>query len=536
MLGRTRKEPQTDTPSDALALSGGRTAALLRLTGTFIVLVIVIFVSVEGWRAWRDYRQAYASAEDSVTNLARATAQHAEDAVRQVDVLTSVLSERVEGDGLARMDVPRIHALMVEQAKIMPQLHGLFIYGPDGEWIVTDKEVTPEVTNNADRDYFQYHRSHIDRRVRIGDVVKSRSTDEPIIPISRRLNNPDGSFAGVLLGTIRVKYFVDYYGDFKIDDKGALVLAMRNGTILVRRPFEADVIGRSLADSEIFTRYLPLSNEGVADVKAVVDNTHRLYGYRALASYPLVVEAGLSRESFIGPWRQDLIKTGLVLLVLIAGLGWFGIIVLGQLRQRIAMEREIRRAHEAVREMALTDSLTGLGNRRRLDMVLELEMRRAKRQGSPLALIMLDVDYFKRFNDTYGHAAGDDCLERVGGAIGKALRRPADLAARYGGEEFTVLLPDTDGAGAGSVAESICQAVRELAIPHADQPAGIVTVSAGVASTSPANEATAASIIKAADACLYRAKSSGRNRWYAASEDREPQTPVKMEQDFPGSG
>jgi diguanylate cyclase len=487
------------------------------LTLSFILLVIVTFVAVEGWRAWRDYRQAFAAARDSVANLAQATAQHAEDAIRQVDVLTDALSERVEGDGLENLNVARIHALMVQQARIMPQLHGLFIYGADGQWIVTDKETIPETANNADRDYFQYHRTHTDRNVRIGDVVKSRSTNELIIPISRRLNNPDGSFAGVLLGTLRVSYFVDFYGEFKIDDKGALVLARRNGTILVRRPFMESVVGQSLAQSEIFKRYLAQSNSGTAEVRAVVDNTYRLYGYRALTAYPLVVEAGLSRESIIGPWRHDLFKTCIGLLVLIAGLGGFGAIVLSQLRQRMAMEDEIRRAHQTVRDMALTDSLTGLGNRRRLDLALLQELARARREGYPLALIMLDVDYFKRFNDRYGHSAGDVCLRQVADALAQALKRPADLAVRYGGEEFTVLLPNTDLAGAGQLAEAILGAIRALAIEHSEHPLGIVTASAGVTVCIPVSDhASPDSLLRAADALLYQAKHNGRNRWCGA--------------------
>ena len=514
MLGRKRAYMPPDTPPDSTSSGTVRTATVFRLTVCFIVLVIVTFVTVEGWRAWRDYRQAFVMANDSVTNLARATAQHAEDAIRQVDVLTDALGERVEGDGLASINVPRIHALMVQQARIMPQLHGLFIYGPDGQWIVTDKAITPDQANNADRDYFIYHRTHTDRNVRIGEVVNSRSTGEPIIPVSRRLNNPDGSFAGVLLGTLRVSYFVDYYGDFKIDDKGALVLALRDGRILVRRPFSPAVTTQTLADSVIFKRYLPISNEGVAEVKAVVDGTYRLYGYRALSSYPLVVEAGLSRESFVGPWRRDLIKTGLYLLLLVGFLTGFGFIVLGQLRQRIEMENELRQAHRTVQEMALTDSLTGLGNRRKLDMVLALEIRRAKRQGYPLALIMLDVDYFKRFNDKYGHSAGDDCLRRVADTLRKTLKRPADLAVRYGGEEFTVLLPDTTEVGAGLIAQEIVEAIRALAIEHSEHPLGIVTISGGIASCAPATgDVTPDELIKAADGFLYSAKNNGRNRW-----------------------
>ncbi|MGH8384998.1 MAG: sensor domain-containing diguanylate cyclase [Pseudomonas sp.] len=519
MLENKQPEPEVENLTEKSSVKSVRAGATFRLIVSFMLAVIVAFLAVEGWRTWRDYRAAFASARDSVTNLARSTAQHAEDAIRQVDVLTAALAERVEGDGLQSINVSRIHKLLVQQTKIMPQLHGLFIYGPDGQWIVTDKDATPDPVNNADRDYFQYHRTHTDRNVHIGEVVKSRSTNDLIIPISRRLNNPDGSFAGVLLGTIKVSYFVDYYGDFKIDDKGALVLAMRSGTILVRRPFIASVVGKSLADSEIYKRYLPTSDEGIAEVKAIVDDTERLYAYRALTTYPLVVEAGLSRESIIAPWRLDLFKTGLVLLFLICVFAAFGMIVLSQLRQRMVIARELRVAHQAMRDMALTDSLTGLANRRRLDGALLDEIRLAKRQGSSLSLIMLDVDYFKRYNDSYGHAGGDDCLSAVGGAIQNAVKRPSDLAARYGGEEFTVLLPNTDSAGAARVAEDILEAIRTLNIEHCEHPLGKVTASAGITTSQPSfEEVTPASLLKSADACLYAAKQGGRNRWCATAE------------------
>ena len=519
MLGCMQSEDKADSSTETFSAKAVRAGATFRLITSFMLVVIVAFVAVEGWRTWRDYRAAFASARDSVTNLARATAQHAEDAIRQVDVLTAALGERVEGDGLQNINVLRIHKLLVQQSKIMPQLHGLFIYGSDGQWIVTDKEAIPEPANNADRDYFQYHRTHDDRNVRIGEVVRSRSTDDLIIPISRRLNNPDGSFAGVLLGTIKVSYFVDYYGDFKIDDKGALVLAMRSGTILVRRPFIASVVGKSLANSEVFKSYLPNSNVGIAEVKAVIDDTERLYGYRALTTYPLVVEAGLSRESITAPWRRDLLKTGFVLVFLIAVLAIFGLIVLSQLRQRMVMERELRHAHQAMRDMALTDSLTGLGNRRRLDSALLDEIRLAKRQRSSISLIMLDVDYFKRYNDRYGHAAGDDCLSAVGGAIQQAVKRPGDLAVRYGGEEFTVLLPNTDSAGAKQVAQDILEAIRSLSIEHSEHPLGKVTASAGITTSQPSiEEVSPATLLKSADAQLYSAKQRGRNRWCFADE------------------
>ncbi|MEX5623602.1 diguanylate cyclase, partial [Pseudomonas syringae] len=143
--------------------------------------------------------------------------------------------------------------------------------------------------------------------------------------------------------------------------------------------------------------HLPYAAEGVAEAVAVIDGTPRLYGYRALSSYPLVVEAGLSRESIVAPWRHDAIKSVAVLLLLLVGLAAFAGVVLRQLRERIAIERALLQAHQTLKALALTDSLTGLGNRRRLDAVFESELRRARRQGYSLALVMLDLDYFKAY-------------------------------------------------------------------------------------------------------------------------------------------
>ncbi|WAH55528.1 sensor domain-containing diguanylate cyclase [Pseudomonas silvicola] len=528
MLGRKLMESSQSLLGDNALPRGPSNSKVFRLTMAFMALVVVTFIGVEGWRAERDYHRAYAVAQDSVSNLARATAQHAEDAVREVDVVTAGLRERLEGDGLNTIDTPRIQGLLKEQTLLMPQLQGLFIYGPSGNWIATSQYITPETANNADRDYFNYHRTHASRDILIGKLVKSRTSRELVIPVSRRLDNPDGSFGGVLLGTLKLSYFLDYYGDFQLDDKGALVLALRSGEVLVRRPFMSPAADLSLAESEIFKRYLPVSNKGVAEVMAVIDNTPRLYAYRALASYPLVVEAGLSLESIVGPWRHDLFKSALVLLILLAGLSGFGAIVLNQLRGRMALEKEIRLAHQAVRDMALTDSLTGLGNRGKLDLTLTREVERARRERTPIALVMLDVDYFKRFNDRYGHPAGDACLRQVAAAIQATLKRPADLAARFGGEEFTVLLPDTDLAGACAIAEQILQAIRTLGIEHLDHPQQQVTASVGVCCRRPALEfASPTSMIAAADACLYMAKRQGRDQW-CCEVGHEALTPSKV--------
>ncbi|GGF06306.1 hypothetical protein GCM10011611_09780 [Aliidongia dinghuensis] len=169
-------------------------------------------------------------------------------------------------------------------------------------------------------------------------------------------------------------------------------------------------------------------------------------------------------------------------------------------------------ANEALLDQAGRDGLTGLFNRRRLDEALAREWLRAKRDRQPLSVLMIDVDYFKGFNDTYGHQEGDACLRRLAAVLQDAVRRPADFVARYGGEEFLVCLPGTPAAGAYEIATKIRKALCDLAIPHAGSPLHVVTISIGLASLVPPEGMIADQLVAAADMGLYRAKSAGRDR------------------------
>jgi diguanylate cyclase (GGDEF)-like protein len=177
--------------------------------------------------------------------------------------------------------------------------------------------------------------------------------------------------------------------------------------------------------------------------------------------------------------------------------------------QRKAMEQT--RAAEEQRRLAFTDGLTGVANRRAYDDALTREWERSARDGTGLALVMLDVDFFKRYNDTYGHIAGDTCLQRVAAAAGGCVHRPGDLFARYGGEEFAALLPHTSPEAAYAIGEAMCEAVRALRIEHAGSSLAIVSISVGVAGSAAAPFAEPA-LPHAADEALYRAKEGGRNR------------------------
>ncbi|MDR5827158.1 diguanylate cyclase [Caballeronia sp. LP006] len=187
-------------------------------------------------------------------------------------------------------------------------------------------------------------------------------------------------------------------------------------------------------------------------------------------------------------------------------------------RARVRTHLTLKLQGDRLRASALLDGLTGVANRRKFDEDLLADWRHCARENSPLSLILLDVDYFKRFNDHYGHQAGDACLKTIAKTLGKSLRRPYDKLARYGGEEFACLLPNTNVDGAKLVAQNMLDAVRALAIAHrlsdVDEH---VTLSAGVAAVLPSRELlTSAVLIKAADDALYEAKRAGRARFALA--------------------
>ena len=196
-----------------------------------------------------------------------------------------------------------------------------------------------------------------------------------------------------------------------------------------------------------------------------------------------------------------------------------------QVSARVAMQLRLHEMNKALRKAAATDPLTGIANRRHFDEALQREWLRSQRTGAPLSLLMIDVDYFKAFNDHYGHLEGDQCLRQVASALTRVVHRPADLLARYGGEEFAILLPDTHGRGGCSVARYALQEVRSAQLQHAASPIhGQVSISVGVSAFEVHDHdggirrdslieprVAVTELVDAADQALYAAKAGGRN-------------------------
>ena len=235
---------------------------------------------------------------------------------------------------------------------------------------------------------------------------------------------------------------------------------------------------------------------------------------------PSAREARVSFDLPAAPWRRWWAILGYLAVALAA------IAALVRFRERaliartLLLEERVRQrtadldaANQRLEALSMTDALTGVANRRSFDAVLSAEWKRACRSGDPLALILVDVDHFKAYNDTYGHQGGDACLRDVAGAMKQTVTRVSDLIARYGGEEFVVLLPSTSADQANQLAERLRGAVEEVGLPHrSSSAAAIVTISVGVATVIPTLDAAPADLVRGADEALYRAKREGRNR------------------------
>ena len=513
--------PSQERDHLSLAKQGVKRLPILLLLKLFVIAVCLALFATDLLRTFdaRETRLREASAD--TLNLARSLAQHAEDTIKEADTVLVGLVERVEFDGTGKSSLKRLRRIMTARVNELPKLHGLFLYDEHGHWLVNSQPGHLRKENNSDRAYFIYHRTHTDSAPFIGKPIQSRSTGEWILTVSRRIARRDGSFAGVALATIHAKYFSDFYHTFDIGKSGAIFLMHANGTLLMRRPFSDQVLGTNLASFPIFNIKISKPDSGTYEgTHAGIDTENRIISYQRVKQYPLTVTASLTVDEVLQPWRTGAYKHLGATAILALVIGILGGILLRQISRRLRIESELSIAQSELKslnieleKMAMQDGLTGLANRRMFDLTLNEEFNRVERHSGSLGLIMIDVDMFKKFNDVFGHPAGDECLRKIAATINSCQSRSGDLAARYGGEEFAVLLPDTDIDGTETVAERIRIAIRDLAIPHPNHPLGIVTVSCGVDAIKPTRTKNLPmDLLQTADAALLTAKTDGRDR------------------------
>ncbi|WP_338086298.1 diguanylate cyclase [Nissabacter archeti] len=487
----------------------------------FLIIMSIAVVGINGWTLWDSYDRTLRATHDQAKNLSVSLARQAEDTFLQVEITLTDIAREISGKPVASDQLEALRSVLRGRQAILPQLHGLFIYDAEGNWLATSGNTIPVNANNADREYFIWHRTHADPEIHIGKVIRSRSTGDLVIPVSLRLTSREGRFAGVALATVSIDYFRQHYSYYVLSERSLLGLFMADSTVMYVRPFPDSVINTSLSSSPLFTHALKASASGSGAWRSAMDNEVRIFGYARLNRYPLIVAAGYDKRDIQAQWRADNLLSVVLSLSLLAALFLLGFFVLRQVRvsmknhlEMTQLRDDLTTINHTLQALALVDGLTGLANRRQFDIFLEQSLQRSARNQEPVSLIMMDIDFFKRYNDAYGHVAGDECLKKVGEALLHLPHRQSDLIARYGGEEFAIVLPYTGIKDAAKFAQRAVEAVRAIGLPHAetDVPGKIVTISAGSYSCIvKGNGPDARAFKEHADQALYQAKHSGRN-------------------------
>lgn len=395
---------------------------------------------------------------------------------------------------------PIRHLILFDRAANARHFAAIQVFDARGRLTIDASSLDPAEDNRGDEEYFRVHRDRPDAGLFISRPMLHRGAYS--IVLSRRITGEDGSFQGVVAGAIRFSYFHDLFGRLNLGSGDNIGVLRHDGTVIMRTPFDLDIIGQNFSNRPGITRVMS-EPSGSFTGPGPMNEDHRLFVWRD-STKPLVVLVSKPWSDIFGLWRMEATRVGGIVTALI-------VFVLGT---TLFLAREIGRraeAEERLEELATTDALTGLRNRRKFDAEIDLEWRRAARTGAPIALLMVDADHFKSYNDTFGHQAGDQVLIGIAICISDSVRRAGDCAARFGGEEFAVLLPGLSNLQAFQVAETIRRKVEQWS----EDP--VTTVSIGVASMVPGASPDWPDLIEAADKALYAAKANGRNQSVLAS-------------------
>lgn len=445
-----------------------------------------------------------------------------QDAARNLELFDLALEAVGTGlslPGLAELSPELRRAVLFERSTTANYLGTIRALDQDGRMVAESRPGSSAVSGYEHRDYFQHHRLVDDDKLFVSAPFTSSRTGELSVAISRRRSKPDGSFGGVVVGTLRLDYFRDLFSRLEIGPRDAISLVRLDGTLLMRQPFLPSEIGRSVASSPMFRNFVGVRS-GSFVAHATIDHVERAYTFTRVGDYPLVASVAMSVDDIYAAWMQRAMIIGPIVL----GLCLLTTVLTGmlhrELRRRTAAEAHVTAANAELSRLAVTDPLTGLANRRLFDAMLDREWRRCARTGCSVSLLMIDADSFKAYNDIYGHQAGDRVLKAVADRLVASIRPLQDLVCRVGGEEFAVLLPETGEARALQIAEAMRMSVENAAIAHRGRPEGRVTISIGVAQARPSYGATIPAFIEAADRALYESKAGGRNQVRSAGAIR----------------
>ena len=444
-------------------------------------------------------------------NLLEVTERAIDRNIELYDLSLQAVVEGIQNPDAEGLSPAQRQLVLFDRSATAKGLGAILVADAQGDVFVDSASAVPRRLNFTEREFFRVHKEHHHVGLYVGEPIISRTNGRLIIPFSRRLAYADGTFAGVVVGAMDVSYINDLLRRLSVGQGSSVALFRTDGVMLARNPSNEQAAGKNIAGSAHFHHYLE-NYSGQFTATAKIDGVERLYTYSRIGTLPLVVNVNIATDVIAALWRTKALAISASVLLLCAGMVGVTLLLQRELARRVRAEQATRAANDELAQLAVTDALTGLPNRRHFDATLAHAWGEAERTGTPLALLLVDADHFKRYNDTYGHPAGDEVLRALARCLRRQVSGADEVACRIGGEEFGVILRGTSGREAVFRAEHIRASVAQLKLPHRGHDGGIVTVSVGVAHAFHEGVTTLHACYAAADAALYAAKRSGRNR------------------------
>ncbi|WP_337270187.1 diguanylate cyclase [Oryzifoliimicrobium ureilyticus] len=603
-----------------------------------------VFACLGVWAEYTNWQRLLQGANERQMETARAITLHTDDVMTVTQQPLNNLSAHAREALGDEMKIKHLLEEMQRVVKTSPLLRSLAYADAQGRLIGSTFAANSAGMDLSNREYFQFHKSNLSMQPRFGLPSQSQTDGRWFLPISQRINNLDGNFAGVMVATIDIDHFTQFIETFDVNKDNAFALLREDGAILLRLPIDLKAMGANIADSALYRNQIMKNLRGNYEYVSRFDGTKRISGfYRSTQTGVTAIATQTKASIFVAwleqakyPWLSIIFayiagtamairwirqiefreiadqkiaareaefrlianaSTDVIEKVSLTGIRQYvspaaariyergaesliGTSVLdnrddqttsvwgralakvqsGSLEESILFQhgrmdgttiwlesaiscvqgedshkpdgivvitRDVTRQElmkQKLDKLATTDELTRLFNKRYFNAQLREMLVAAKANQQPLSLILLDLDRFKIYNDTYGHLAGDCALRDVAAVIPLQLIGTGGLAARYGGEELVVLLPNSDAEQTMRISENIREAVAALGIKHTGNlPWGHVTVSSGYATGLPSQVFSEKDLIAQADRALYRAKADGRNRSLGCEENSEPE-------------
>ena len=491
-----------------------------RLTFILLVFICLSLALLTAWQIWFSRERDLHQVNVANLNLARALDNYSEGVIRQSELILVELAERLEQEGKGRAHLDRLQQFVQEQSRVFKLASTIIIYNAKGDRLLVSRGDINARLNAADRALFIHHRDNPSPETFIGPTIKSRLAHGWIFTVSRRLNDTDGNFSGVVAITLSVEHFLQLFGSLDLGQQGTMSLSTSDGTLLVRQPFREQDVGLDWSNSPIFQIVRAQQQATTTEVSSI-DGIERLYAFRHNSNFPLITVVALGRDEALTAWRRDARLFATVVLILLLAVAIIGQRLLVDMHRRSRAERQLLSAREELLDanarleiLASQDALTGLANRTALQQHLEQALARSQRRHELLAVMLIDLDGFKPINDRHGHGFGDQVLTEIAQRLRQYIR-DGDLPARLGGDEFVVVCENVQSA---DDAQYLARRLLEgLDTPmHLEDRSVRVGASIGIALSQGDDDATR--LIRSADAAMYRAKAEGRNRVQLATQ------------------